>query len=169
MPQGAATDEDAPAEKKSLGQKIGNISSTALHDFVDIMVFLIIGSAIAAVVKMYLTPNDFATLSKEQPYLAIPAMMLLSVLMCLCSEADAFVAASFVTVHISAKLAFLVLGPMLDIKLLLMFTRVFRWRLILLLVVCMVVQVLAYTMILHAVYESQGWTGLPPSSITNIP
>ena len=160
MPQGAATDEDAPAEKKSLGQKIGNISSTALHDFVDIMVFLIIGSAIAAVVKMYLTPNDFATLSKEQPYLSIPVMMVLAFLLCLCSEADAFVAASFTSMHVSAKLGFLVLGPMLDIKLLLMYTRVFRLRLILTIATCVVVQVLVYSVLVHVVYQANGWTGM---------
>ena len=78
----------------------------------------------------------------EQPVLAIPAMMVLAVLMCLCSEADAFVAASFTKMHVSAKLAFLVLGPMLDLKLLLMYTRVFRPRLIVTIVVCVVVQVL---------------------------
>ena len=39
-------------------------------------------------------------------------------------------AASFVTLPPAAKLAFLVLGPMLDLKLYLMYTRVFRPRLI---------------------------------------
>jgi uncharacterized membrane protein YraQ (UPF0718 family) len=35
----------------------------------------------------------------------------------LCSEADAFVAASFGQFSFAAKLGFLILGPMLDIKL----------------------------------------------------
>jgi hypothetical protein len=88
------------------------------------------GAVLAATAKLFISPSEVETLSREQPFLAIPAMMLLAVLMCLCSEADAFVAASFTNMHLSAKVAFLVLGPMLDLKLLLMYTRVFRRRLI---------------------------------------
>ena len=74
---------------------------------------------------------------------------------------NAFVAASFKNMHISAKLAFLVLGPMLDIKLLLMYTRVFRPRLIATIVICVVVQVLFLCLLVHLVYQAMGWTGLP--------
>ena len=76
-------------------------------------------------------------------------MMGMAVLMCLCSEADAFVAASFTTMQGSGKLAFLVLGPMLDLKLLLMYTRVFRRRLILTIAICVFVQVFVYTLVVH--------------------
>ncbi len=91
-------------------------------------------------------------------------MMFLAVLMCLCSEADAFVAASFTKMHLSAKLAFLVLGPMLDLKLLLMYTRVFRLRLIVTIAVCVVLQVLILCVALHLVYQANHWTGLPPGA-----
>jgi len=59
-------------------------------------------------------------------------MMILAFLLSLCSEADAFVAASFrsTLMPVSAQLAFMVLGPMLDIKLLLMYVRVFHKRFI---------------------------------------
>jgi uncharacterized membrane protein YraQ (UPF0718 family) len=153
---------DKIAEKKSVLTRLGNISQTALHDFVDITVFLIIGATLAALTKMFIGPDDLTRLSQDQPYLAIPAMMVLAVLMCLCSEADAFVAASFTKLHIAAKMAFLVLGPMLDLKLLLMYTRVFRPRLIAVIVVCVVVQVFAYCLALFMVYQSNGWTGLTP-------
>jgi hypothetical protein len=57
-------------------------------------------------------------------------MMILAVALNLCSEADAFVAASFRSspVPLSAQLAFMILGPMLDIKLILMYLKVFRIR-----------------------------------------
>jgi uncharacterized membrane protein YraQ (UPF0718 family) len=142
-------------------QRLGNISATALHDFVDITVFLILGAVLAALAKQYITSDQIEQMSSTEPYLAIPAMMIMAVLMCLCSEADAFVAASFTRMHISAKLAFLVLGPMLDLKLLMMYTRVFRVRLIATIVTCVVLQVLAYCMIVHFVYQANGWTGLP--------
>jgi uncharacterized membrane protein YraQ (UPF0718 family) len=86
--------------------------------------------------------------------------MLLAFVMCLCSEADAFVAASFTNMHVSAKLAFLVLGPMLDIKLVLMYTRVFRLRLILTIVTCVTIQVFFLCLLVHYIYRANGWTGL---------
>ena len=52
-----------------------------------------------------------------QPLLAILAMALLAVILSICSEADAFVASSFTQFSLTAKLTFLVVGPMVDIKL----------------------------------------------------
>ncbi|MBN9119812.1 MAG: permease [Planctomycetes bacterium] len=155
-----ATPTAAPG-RPSFFERLGNVSSTALHDFVDITVFLILGAVLAALARNYITEEEIKALSENQPYLAIPAMMFLAVVMCLCSEADAFVAASFTKMHISAKLAFLVLGPMLDIKLLLMYTRVFRVRLIVTIASSVVILVLVLCMLLHLVYQANHWTGLP--------
>ncbi len=147
-------DAPSPAQevepKKPWSQRISNISATALNDFVDITVFLIIGSLLSALIKS--DPNLIANvegMSRDNPFLALPLLMLLAFVLCLCSEADAFLAASFTTMSLSAKLAFLVFGPMLDIKLLLMYTRVFRPRLILVIVSCVAVQVFLYTMLAH--------------------
>jgi uncharacterized protein len=144
-----AADADENGGKKTVFQRLSNISETTLHDFVDITVFLILGAALASVVKLYVGPEQVTAIGQEQPALAILAMMGLAVVMCLCSEADAFVAASFTELTTAPKLAFLVLGPMLDLKLLLMYTRVFRPRLIAVLVACTVSQTAAYTLALH--------------------
>jgi uncharacterized membrane protein YraQ (UPF0718 family) len=141
-------DEEAVAAPRSLWQRAANISETALHDFVDIMVFLVIGAAATALIRVSLPTIR----GLELPLLAIPFMMAMAILMCLCSEADAFVAANF-NVPPAAKLAFLVLGPMLDLKLYLMYTRVFRPRLIWTIITCVVVQVFVYCMIVHFVWE----------------
>ncbi len=146
-------DGAVPAKPKPLTKRISNISSTALHDFMDITVFLILGAILAACAKLYLQAGTIESISQEQPVVAIPLMMLVAILMCLCSEADAFVAASFTKMHVSAKLAFLVLGPMLDLKLLMMFTRVFRPKLIGIIVVCTVTQVFLWSMIVHHTYR----------------
>jgi uncharacterized membrane protein YraQ (UPF0718 family) len=122
----AATPE---LEKKTLGQRLIRISETALHDFIDITCFLVLGAAIASVVQTFRV-LDYAPALSESSLLAAPAMMLLAVLLCLCSEADAFVAANLIKIPLSGKIAFLVLGPMLDLKLFFMYTRVFRYRLI---------------------------------------
>jgi hypothetical protein len=110
-------------------QRVSNISETALHDFVDIAVFLIIGALLAVTVRLFIPLNTLGEYTNKFPTLAIALFMGLAIVLCLCSEADAFVAASFVSVPPAAKLAFLVLGPMLDFKLYLMFMRVFRPRL----------------------------------------
>jgi uncharacterized membrane protein YraQ (UPF0718 family) len=159
-----ATTGAQPARRRTLLDRLGNISATALHDFVDITVFLILGAVLAAIAKQQIGANNIDEFSRQQPVLAIPAMMLMAFLMCLCSEADAFVAASFTNMHISAKLAFLVLGPMLDIKLLLMYTRVFRPRLIATIITCVVVQVFLLCLLVYFVYQANNWTGLPPTA-----
>ena len=48
---------------------------------------------------------------------AFLALAGLAVVMAICSEADAFVAASLTQFSLTARLAFLVVGPMVDVKL----------------------------------------------------
>jgi uncharacterized membrane protein YraQ (UPF0718 family) len=58
-------------------------------------------------------------------------MMGLAVALNLCSETDAFIAAGFRAVFPdTAQLAFMVLGPMLDMKLMLQYFTLFRSRMI---------------------------------------
>ena len=53
-------------------------------------------------------------------------MMALAAALSLCSESDAFVAASFAPFGVSAQLGFLVFGPMVDAKLLALYSGTFR-------------------------------------------
>jgi uncharacterized membrane protein YraQ (UPF0718 family) len=147
--------------KSTWGQSLGNIALTALNDFVDIMAFLILGAALAAGGRMILAQGNLTQLIQSNVAVSILLMMGIAVLFCLCSEADAFVAANFAPYWPpAAKLAFLVLGPMLDIKLYMMYTRVFRTRLILTLVLCVVTQVFLYTLLIHFVPTEQVLTAL---------
>lgn len=145
--------------RRSLGQRVNNITETALHDFIDVMVFLILGALLAALCRVLLM-NDPAQkdhledLSRSYPVFSIGIMMALAIVLCICSQADAFVAASFTAVRPAAKLAFLVLGPMLDFKLYAMYTRVFRPRLIWTVVSCVVLQVFVYSLITHVIWEN---------------
>ena len=49
--------------------------------------------------------------------LSVLALGVLAVVLALCSEADAFVAAGLKQFSLSARLVFLVVGPMVDVKL----------------------------------------------------
>jgi uncharacterized membrane protein YraQ (UPF0718 family) len=165
---GAASEQDAePAARKTPVERVANISETALHDFVDIMVFLIIGAMLAALTRILLPRTVLADILNVQPALAIAVMMGLAILLCICSEADAFVAASFASVPATAKLGFLVLGPMLDLKLYMMFTRVFRPRLIWTIILALIVQVFLYTTLFHHGMQLLGATAWTEATDSN--
>jgi uncharacterized membrane protein YraQ (UPF0718 family) len=85
-------------------------------DLVFMARFLIVGAAIAAAIQTFV-PQTIVDGLARLPVLSLIAMMALAYLMSLCSESDAFVAASFVAFGPAAQLAFLVSGPMVDTKL----------------------------------------------------
>ena len=138
--------------RRSFRQRLSNITETALHDFVDVMVFVILGALLAALARILLK-DELEALSRNYPVFAIGLMMVSAIVLCICSQADAFIAAGFVTLRPASKLAFLVLGPMLDFKLYAMYTRVFRPRLIWTVISCVVVQVFVYSLIVHVIWE----------------
>jgi uncharacterized membrane protein YraQ (UPF0718 family) len=156
-------EEEAAGTKKPLFKRLSNISETALHDFIDITVFLCLGALLAATVRLWLTHEDIDNLSRNYSVLAIVLMMGIAILLCLCSEADAFVAASFTKLVPAAKLSFLVLGPMLDIKLYFMYTRVFQPKLIRTIFLSVLVQVFVYCLLLHWFWEQfqPEWMSIP--------
>src|SRR5262249_33851029 len=56
----------APARRKrTLMQRLANVSETALHDFIDIAVFLIIGAFLAALVRQFVTNEQIGIWSKN--------------------------------------------------------------------------------------------------------
>lgn len=89
---------------------------TAMHDLLQAGGFLIVGAAAAATMKVFMPTNVITTLS-EHWWLALLAMAALAIILSLCSEADAFVVSSLTSISPTAQLAFLVVGPMVDIKL----------------------------------------------------
>ena len=160
-------DPEAGVQRRSWLRSLGNVTETALHDFVDIMAFLVLGALIASVARVLIPQIGFDKFVKEYPLTTIPLMMFFAVVFCLCSEADAFVAANFQPIGLwlpASKMAFLVLGPMMDLKLLLMYTRIFRRRLIVTIVVSLLVQVFVYSVALYYLLPAP-----PPSTATPAP
>jgi uncharacterized membrane protein YraQ (UPF0718 family) len=95
------------------------------NDFLFMGRYLILGATIAAAIQTFL-PASILTGVAGVPILSILVMMALAAALSLCSESDAFVAASFVQFGPSAQLAFLVFGPMVDLKLLALYGGTFR-------------------------------------------
>src|SRR5207249_8078696 len=86
------------------------------NDFLFMGRFLLLGATVAALVQTFL-PQSFVSRVAGVPVLDAAVMMGLAFVLSLCSESDAFIAASFVQFSPSAQLAFLVFGPMVDFKL----------------------------------------------------
>jgi uncharacterized membrane protein YraQ (UPF0718 family) len=108
-------------------QRIGNALGVAVKDFMDVMVYFVLGVAISAVFSTSVNQEIIMPLALND-WLAVFSLMGLAVILSLCSTSDAFIAATFVAFPAVAKLAFLILGPMFDLKMLFMYSAVFKKR-----------------------------------------
>ncbi|WP_261166775.1 permease [Microbacterium sp. Marseille-Q6965] len=93
-----------------------------------VMPALIIGSALAGAVQV-LVPRDALVAIGSNPVLSIVAMMLLAVTVAICSNVDAFFALSFASTFSPGSLvAFLLVGPVVDLKMIALMRTTFTWR-----------------------------------------
>ncbi|RFS83334.1 permease [Actinomadura spongiicola] len=97
------------------------------HDVLHAGGFLVVGAAGAATINV-VVPAGWVDAAAGSPWLSVLLLALLAVLMSICSEADAFVAASLTQFSTTARLAFLVVGPMVDLKLIALQTGFFGRR-----------------------------------------
>jgi uncharacterized membrane protein YraQ (UPF0718 family) len=95
---------------------LGTFAEAARHDFLQASSFLVLGAAAAAALHILVPPWMFEHLA-GQLVLGILVMAVLAVVLALCSEADAFVAASLSMLPLVPRLVFLVVGPAVDVKL----------------------------------------------------
>jgi uncharacterized membrane protein YraQ (UPF0718 family) len=109
------------------GPPLAVLVATAQHDLLQAGGFLIVGAATAATLQTVVPRSILDTVAGAGP-LAVLALAGLAVAMAICSEADAFVAASLTQFSLSARLAFLVVGPMVDVKLVAMQAGTFGRR-----------------------------------------
>jgi uncharacterized membrane protein YraQ (UPF0718 family) len=98
------------------GSKGAAFWGSVRHDVMHAGGFLVVGAMAAATLKA-VAPASWLRTAAGNPVVALLALAILAVLLSICSEADAFVAASLTQFSLTAKLAFLVVGPMIDLKL----------------------------------------------------
>ncbi|WP_433179386.1 permease [Actinoallomurus sp. CA-150999] len=113
------------------GPRLGVFLATAQHDFLQAGGFLVIGAGTAATLQTLVPRNVIDSVAGAGP-LSLLVLGVLAVVVALCSEADAFVAAGLKQFSLTARLAFLVVGPMVDVKLFALqagtFGTRFAWR-----------------------------------------
>ena len=108
---------------------------TASTDFLDVAVFFIIGAAITSILGTSIDRTALAPIATNVP-LSIFGMMGLAAALALCSTTDAFIAAtSFGMFPMTAKLAFLLFGPMFDLKLYWLYGILFQKRVVIILAI----------------------------------
>lgn len=106
--------------------KLKAIFGHANREFLDIMGYLVFGAFISSIFQVVESHGGFNFISNNK-ILMIIFMMSLGFLLSLCSEADAFVGRSFLANYsFSGVTAFLILGPMLDLKNLIMILGAFK-------------------------------------------
>ena len=105
--------------------KLFRTVQSATSDFLDVTFFFVIGAAIASTFNTAVNQSLLVPVATN-PALSVMAMMVLAFALALCSSTNAFIAVSFRMFPQSAKLAFLLFGPVFDTKLFFLYGAVFR-------------------------------------------
>lgn len=119
--------------------KFSLLMDSVSSEFIDISKYVMLGAFISATFQV-LVSRDSLNYLANNTLLSVLAMMFLAFILSICSEADAFIAGTFVGQFTTGSLlAFLIFGPMLDIKNTLMLMGGFKKRYLLLLIISIIV------------------------------
>jgi uncharacterized protein len=134
--QSVSAEELAPAvlsgadslANKPLVAKLQLLLESMIQELRELGAVLVIGSAIAAVIQVFV-PRELILGLGQGPVTSVLAMMGLAVVVSICSTVDSFFALSFASIFTTGSLlAFLVLGPMVDLKGLGLMLSIFKPR-----------------------------------------
>jgi hypothetical protein len=118
-------DGTPPASFTARGRRF---AAGVLAEFVEMGAVLVVGAALAALTQT-LVPRTTLLGIGQGPVASVAVMMALAVLLSICSTVDAFVALAYAGTFTDGSLvAFLVFGPMIDVKSLLLMLTVFSAR-----------------------------------------
>lgn len=113
-------DEPGGRWRRSLAQFIVELRA--------VMPALVIGSALAGAVQV-LVPRDALLAIGSNPVFSIVAMVALAMIVSICSNVDAFFALSFASTFTPGSIAaFLIVGPLVDVKMLALLRTTFTAR-----------------------------------------
>lgn len=117
-----------PVIRLSWTARAQRVLAIAVDEFFEMGRYLVAGGLLAALMQT-LVPRSALLGVSAGPVISVLVMIALAVLLSICSTVDAFIALAFAgTFTTGSVLAFLVFGPMVDIKSTLMFLSVFKRR-----------------------------------------
>jgi uncharacterized protein len=135
--RGEAMPLPVPGEQvvsRTFRDKLTQMSLIAADEFYEMGRFLILGAGLAAAMQT-LIPQQLLLQVGRGPVSSVLVMLALAVILSICSTVDAFVVLGFVSIFSpGAILAFLIFGPMVDIKTTLMYISVLNKRAVLYLI-----------------------------------
>lgn len=137
--QGGQAERDDGTPQATKYERLVLAMRTTMRDFMETAMYFSIGVGITAIFRAYVT-QDLILLFNQSEATGIGLMMILAFVLSLCSTSDAFIAANFPVAQ-SAKLAFLVYGPMMDVKLVFMYLSVFRSKFVIALALSLLVAI----------------------------
>ena len=157
---GAAAAEGKPDHGKRFVQAM----RTAQRDFLDVALYFVIGVAIASILKtqVFYRPSlqEGMGVVAGNHWIAAPVLMVMAFVLSLCSTTDAFIIAADNLFPAVAKLAFLVFGPMMDLKLIFLYSTVLKPRAVATLAVSLFIAVYAAGFGMEAIWpwlQSLAW------------
>ena len=96
--------------------RVKNIINIMYGDFMGIISYMAVGALLAATMQILLPISNIGGIVQNK-YISTFIMMLLAFALSLCSTSDAFIARTFMnSLSKNSILAFILLGPMIDIK-----------------------------------------------------
>ncbi|PFA24488.1 MULTISPECIES: permease [Bacillus cereus group] len=139
--------------KRPLGKKMWDVCTHAVEEFFSMGKYLVMGALIAAAVQTFVQTSTLLAIG-QGPFSSSAVMMGLAFILSLCSEADAFIASSFQSTFSTASLvAFLVYGPMVDIKNMFMMLATFKTKFVIVVIATVTIVVYASSLLIYAM----GW------------
>ncbi|MFF2091440.1 permease [Paenibacillus sp. NPDC058174] len=138
--------------KPPLKHQLMDVLSHSVEEFFSVGKYLVLGAFIAACMQTFIPTSTLLHLGSN-PLTASLIMIGLAFTMSLCSEADAFIASSFrSTFSTGALSAFLVYGPMIDIKNTIMLLASFKGKFVAVLIALVTLFTLAGSLLVGRLF-----------------
>jgi uncharacterized membrane protein YraQ (UPF0718 family) len=135
-----------PSEQRS--KRVLNTLSYTGDEFLEMGRLLVIGCFLAAAMQTLIPQSLLLSIGKD-PISSVMVLLILAFLLSVCSTVDAFLALTFIGTFTSGSiLGFLVFGPMVDVKSTLLFSGVFRRRVVAYLMLLPLMLVMCVTLFL---------------------
>lgn len=114
--------------------RVKNIINIMYGDFMGIISYMAVGALLAATMQILLPISNIGGIVQNK-YISTFIMMLLAFALSLCSTSDAFIARTFMnSLSKNSIFAFILLGPMIDIKNTILLNRSFNKKFVIVLI-----------------------------------
>ncbi|CRK83592.1 permease [Neobacillus massiliamazoniensis] len=137
------------SSEKPKNNKFIEVMGHTVSEFFDMGKYLLFGSILVALIQVFVSQSSLVALGKTGP-LSNLVMMGLGFILSLCSTSDAFVAQSLQTIFSKSSLVgFMVFGPMVNLKGILMMLAVFKTKFVIMLCSLVFIFVFVGTLVLQ--------------------